>query len=186
MSRLITIKVARVEDALAGLIEAEDFASAEHHWNDFLVYRYQVLEACDALGRTRERTTYVGWKEQVRADPALTYLEAARNAGTHTIAEIVDKSEAAISMGALGGYDIEVVEAAPGQPCEYRFIPQSDDPPPFLAAFPESIRLRPITGRNPVPIPEGYAYDIGDPPAPIALAQAGVVFMQAQVAQAVG
>lgn len=187
MARSIIIKAERAEAAVTNLAQAEKFEQAERHWSDFLVYWYQTLELCDAAAGRAKWPGRVPWKTLALADPAMNYLLAARNADHHTLIEIVEKSESALSIGALGGYDVEVLETRPG--ClfpDMRFTPQTDDPPPVLAFIPETIRLLPITGRTPVAVPSAYDYDLGETSAPVALALAGLAFMRAQVDAVLG
>jgi hypothetical protein len=61
-----------------------------------------------------------------------------------------------------------------------------DDPPPFFAVLPEHIKPVAITDRTgAVPVPKGYDYDLGETPAPVALAATGLEFLRQEVANLV-
>jgi hypothetical protein len=117
------------------------------------------------------------------ADPALAYLWAARNAEEHGAAEIATVQDRAFALAAFGGYEEEERPPGPNGERVFRYTPLTDDPPPFFAVLPEHIKLTAIPDRaGEIPVPKGYDYDLGEVPAPVALAAAGLEFLRREVA----
>jgi hypothetical protein len=177
----------RASSAYEALASAASFVEARQAWEDFLTFLKRGLNRCDIAGKRSGRGAYASVSARVRADPALYYLWVARNAEEHGVVEIASLQEGAIAIGAFGGYREEAVESAAGGPKEFRYIPLTEDPPPFLAILPEHIKLQAVTERGTVvPVPPGYTYDLGEILAPIALAKTGLDFLEQEVAQAFG
>jgi hypothetical protein len=173
----------RALDAYNALAAAEHFAEAREAWEDFLTHWRRGLNRCDVMGKRGRPTVYVPNRVRVKADPALSYLWAARNAEEHGIAEIATIQERAIAIGAFGGYLEEVGDPGPSGELTVRYTPLTDDPPPFFAILPEHIKLQPVADRgNLLPVPRGYDYDVGETSAPVALAKVGLDFLFEQVA----
>lgn len=173
----------RALSAYNALAAAETFAVARVAWEDFLTHWRRGLNRCDSAGRRSSRHTYVSARVRVEADPALTYLWAARNAEEHGVAEIATIQERAFAIGAFGGYREEKEEQGPDGGWTVRYTPLTDDPPPFFAVLPEHIKLQPIVELgHVVAVPAGYAYDLGETSAPVALARVGLVFLLKEIA----
>lgn len=180
MSKAAKHSADRARQAYDALAAAESYPAAKAAWEDFLIHWRRGLNRCDALG-SRSDARYVRSINRVRPDAALTYLWAARNADEHGLASVATVQEAAISIGGFGGYE-------PGERTDesgeviYTFTPTSDDPPPFLAFWPEHLRLEPIVERaRPVPVPPGYDYDVGEVFPAVALARHGLEFLTREV-----
>ena len=172
----------RAQTAFEVLAKAETFQDARAAWEDFLTHWRRALNRCDAEGARVLRGTYVASKTRVMQDPALAYLWAARNVEEHGIGEIAAVQEGAFALAAFGGYEAEV--RPPGLRGEQviRFTPLSDDPPPFFTVLPEHIKLVAIVDRTGVvPVPKGYDYDLGETPAPVALAAVGLDFLRQEI-----
>ena len=174
----------RAEAAYQALAAAESFAEAGDAWEDFLIHLRRALNRCDAEAKRQKRPDYVRLDRRIPASAALAYLWAARNADEHGLEEIAERQEKTLAIGAFGGYREEVDEPGPNGEVVYRYTPLSDDPPPFFAVVPEHLKLRPVPGRRgqQVPVPDGYAYDIGEVLAPVALAQVGLEFLLGELA----
>ena len=175
--------VLRATEAFNALGAAECFPTARTAWEDFLTHWRRALNRCDAEGARIARRNFVPCPVRVEAEPALSYLRAARNAEEHGIAEIATLQERAFALAALGGYQEEEGESGPNGERMFRYTPLTDDPPPFFAVLPEHIKLVPIKERSGVvPIPGGFDYDLGEIPARAALAAVGLDFLRQEVA----
>lgn len=176
----------RALEAYNALAEADAFATARVAWEDFLTHWRRGLNRCDVEGSRLQGRSYVRSYERVKADPALTYLWAARNAEEHGVDKIADVQERAFALAAFGGYSSEVDYDSNRRPT-FRFTPLTDDPPPFFAILPEHIKLCAITERgHQLPVPIGYDYAFGEQPAAVALAKVGLDFLLDQVASLTG
>lgn len=174
--------VERAQEAFDALAKAETFQDARAAWEDFLTYWRRALNRCDAEGARVLRGTYVASKTRVMQNPALAYLWAARNAEEHGLGEIAAVQELAFALAAFGGYEAEVRASDPRGEYVIRFTPLSDDPPPFFAVLPEHIKLVAIIDRTGVvPVPKRYDYDVGETPAPVALAALGLDFLRQEI-----
>lgn len=172
----------RAQEAFDALTKAKTFQDARAAWEDILTHWRRALNRCDAEGAPILRGTYVASKSRVMQNPALTYLWAARNAEEHGLGEIAAMQERALAPAAFGGYEAEVGRAGPRGEQIIRFTPLSDDPPPFFAVLPEHIKLVAIVDRaGVVPVPKGYDYDLGETPAPVALAVFGLEFLRQEI-----
>lgn len=173
----------RATAAFNALAEAENFTAARTAWEDFLTHWRRTLNRCDAEGARLARRTYVPCHARVELEPALSYLWAARNAEEHGVAEIATLQESAFALAAFGGYQEKEGEPGPNGERTFRYTPLTDDPPPFFAILPEHIKLVLIKERsNVVPVPRGYAYDLGETPAPVSLAAVGLDFLRQELA----
>jgi hypothetical protein len=183
MASPIEQSMLRAIAAFDALAAAESFTAARTAWEDFLTHWRRTLNRCDAEGARLARRTYAPCYARVEADPALSYLWAARNAEEHGVAEIATLQESAFALAAFGGYQEEEGEPGPNGERTFTYTPLTDDPPPFFAVLPEHIKLVPIRERsNVVPVPRDYTYDLGETPAPVALATVGLDFLRQELA----
>lgn len=168
----------RATEAVNALIAAETFAEARLAWEDFLTHWRRGLNRCDGKARRDRSKQYVPSHNRVRADPALAYLWAARNAEEHGLNEIAIVQQKALAIGALDGYRHETSKRGSHGEWVFKFTPLTDQPPPFVMLLPEHIELQTINdGRTDVPVPPGYTYIVGETSAPVALATYGLNFL---------
>lgn len=184
MTSTIVMAAARTRRAFEGLCAAQAFDSALDHWGDFLTYWRRTLRRVDLKGRQTAGHAWRPVQERVSADPALFYLWEARNAEEHGLAPNGEKLESAIHLAEVGGPMIltELRETPEGY--EYIYEPAEEGAHFELLFYPEHLRLVALRrGRRIVEVPKGFTYDIGDPPAPVALARLGLSFMEAELAR---
>ena len=173
----------RAQRACTALAAAETFEDARAAWKDFLTHWRRGLNCCDAEGARIKRGAYVPSKVRVMAEPALSYLWAARNVEDHGLAEIAAVHERVIAIAAFGGYEEERGPPGPNGEMTFRYTLLSNDPPPFFAVLPEHIKPVAIRDRTGVvPVPKGYDYYLAATPAPVALAATGLDFLRQEVA----
>lgn len=90
------IKLAKAEAAIARLLSADNYQTAEDGWMDFLQAASTVYSKLEqgAKGAGKSRTWFGLKKKQRRDDPLLRYLHFARNAEEHGVEPVTERDPA--------------------------------------------------------------------------------------------